>query len=296
MYACALAPHCCINRWHVRLLLLAGGSGHWEFCWESKWSGAGSGSAVRETVRTHTPQCVCNVRACASAQSLLKEFLSSLPLVLLPSLQPGLQQPGWSPSLSTLASCCLAANNRRCLQSNLPLPWPMGAGALFHQTSLFRICREASSSKCYHYGIEVRPDTDASERRATSRTAAAPLRRVFTNSLDEWRLKDLYGFRRIMLGWSFETCAAPWKTRIPKWSPEVLDEPHFLHVGLLSLLLNSHRFCVASCYPSLDYGLGSRGPRGWRLWRFTPELYALPAACEPRPPPETQLLPRCFRT
>lgn len=47
---------------------------------------------------------------------------------------------------------------------------------------------------------------------------------------------------------------------------------------------------------SLDYGLGSRDPRGRRLWRFTPELHTLPAACEPRPTPETQLLPRCFRT
>lgn len=37
-------------------------------------------------------------------------------------------------SLSTLVSCCLAANNRRCLRSNLPLPRPMGTGALSHQT------------------------------------------------------------------------------------------------------------------------------------------------------------------
>lgn len=39
----------------------------------------------------------------------------------------------------------------------------MGAGALFHQTSLFRICREANFSKCYRYGIGVRLDTDASD-------------------------------------------------------------------------------------------------------------------------------------
>jgi len=38
----------------------------------------------------------------------------------------------------------------------------MGAGALFHQTSLFRICREANFSKCYRYEIEVRLDTDGS--------------------------------------------------------------------------------------------------------------------------------------
>lgn len=36
----------------------------------------------------------------------------------------------------------------------------MGAGALFHQTSLFRICREANFSKCYRNGIGVRLDTD----------------------------------------------------------------------------------------------------------------------------------------
>lgn len=39
----------------------------------------------------------------------------------------------------------------------------MGAGALFHQTSLFRICREANSSKCYRYGIGVRLDADGSD-------------------------------------------------------------------------------------------------------------------------------------
>lgn len=39
----------------------------------------------------------------------------------------------------------------------------MGAGALFHQTSLFRICREANFSKCYRYGIGVRLDTDGSD-------------------------------------------------------------------------------------------------------------------------------------
>lgn len=39
----------------------------------------------------------------------------------------------------------------------------MGAGALFHQTSLFRICREANFSKCYRYGNGVRLDTDASD-------------------------------------------------------------------------------------------------------------------------------------
>ena len=98
---------------------------------------------------------LCGVRGCA-------EFIERVPLSLPPPppppssppppLQPRQQQPGWSPSLSTLVSCCLAANNRRCLQSNLPLPWPMGAGALFHQTSLFRICREANFSKCYRYG------------------------------------------------------------------------------------------------------------------------------------------------
>lgn len=79
------------------------------------------------------------------------------------SPQPRQQQPGWSPSLSTLVSCCLAANNRRRLQSNLPLPWPMGAEALFHQTSLFRICREANFSKCYRCGIRVRLDTNGSD-------------------------------------------------------------------------------------------------------------------------------------
>lgn len=35
----------------------------------------------------------------------------------------------------------------------------MGAGALFHQTSLFRICREANRAKCYRYEIGVRLDT-----------------------------------------------------------------------------------------------------------------------------------------
>lgn len=39
----------------------------------------------------------------------------------------------------------------------------MGAGALFHQTSLFRICREANSSKCYRYRIGVRLDTHGSD-------------------------------------------------------------------------------------------------------------------------------------
>lgn len=39
----------------------------------------------------------------------------------------------------------------------------MGDGALFHQTSLFRICREANFSKCYRYGIGVRLDTDGSD-------------------------------------------------------------------------------------------------------------------------------------
>lgn len=39
----------------------------------------------------------------------------------------------------------------------------MGAGALFHQTSLFRICREASFPKCYRYGIGVRLDADGSD-------------------------------------------------------------------------------------------------------------------------------------
>ena len=38
----------------------------------------------------------------------------------------------------------------------------MGAGALFHQTSLFRVCREANCSKRYRYGIGVRLDTDGS--------------------------------------------------------------------------------------------------------------------------------------
>lgn len=122
-------------------------------------------SCVRKCVRARTHARVC-VFACAAVRSLLKEFLSpfpSSPPSSSPSLQPRQQQPGWSPSLSTLVSCCLAANNRRCLQSNLPLPWPMGAGALFHQTFLFRICREANFSKCYRHGIGVRLDTDGSD-------------------------------------------------------------------------------------------------------------------------------------
>lgn len=41
----------------------------------------------------------------------------------------------------------------------------MGAVALFHQTSLFRICREANFSKCYRDGLGVRLDTDGSDIR-----------------------------------------------------------------------------------------------------------------------------------
>ncbi len=63
--------------------------------------------------------------------------------------------PGWSPSLSTLVSCCLAANNRRCLQSNLPLPRPMRTRALFHQTTLFRVCKGATSPSVTATGSEV---------------------------------------------------------------------------------------------------------------------------------------------
>lgn len=63
--------------------------------------------------------------------------------------------PGWSPSLSTLASCCLAANNRRCLQSNLPLPRPMRTRALFHQTTLFKVCKGATSPNVTATGSEV---------------------------------------------------------------------------------------------------------------------------------------------
>lgn len=94
-------------------------------------------------------------RAGSSVLSLLKEFLSLTPPRSPPSPRfEGL--PGWSPSLSTLVSCCLAANNRRCLQSNLPLPWPMRTRSLFHQTTLFTICRGASFSKCHCYGIRGR--------------------------------------------------------------------------------------------------------------------------------------------
>lgn len=49
----------------------------------------------------------------------------------------------------------------------------MGAGALFHQTSLFRICREAISSKCYRYTIGVGLDAHGSDAATTTITAAA---------------------------------------------------------------------------------------------------------------------------
>lgn len=88
------------------------------------------------------------------------EFIERVPLSDAPLHSPSLRWfeglPGWSPSLSTLVSCCLAANNRRCLQSNLPLPRPMRTRALFHQTTLFRICKEATFSKCYCYRIRSR--------------------------------------------------------------------------------------------------------------------------------------------
>lgn len=106
-----------------------------------------------------------------------------------------------------------------------------------------------------------------------------------------------------MLGWSFETSLALRKTRkrSSNLSPVSLDASPF-YVGLL--FVNSQRPDTSLCFArsitpqSLDYGLGSRGPRGQRVWRFTPELYALPAATtyEQGAPPQTQLLPRRFRT
>lgn len=44
----------------------------------------------------------------------------------------------------------------------------MGAGALFHQTSLFRICRKANSSKCYRYGLGARLDAHGSDAGSSS--------------------------------------------------------------------------------------------------------------------------------
>lgn len=61
----------------------------------------------------------------------------------------------------------------------------MGAGALFHQTSLFRICREAKFSKCYRYGIGVRLDTDGSGYYYYKSYYYSSLRRCFTNHRDE---------------------------------------------------------------------------------------------------------------
>lgn len=69
----------------------------------------------------------------------------------------------------------------------------MGAGALFHQTSLFRICREANFSKCYRYGIGVRLDTDGSDTgyyyyyddAVNHYYYYSSLRRRFTNFRDE---------------------------------------------------------------------------------------------------------------
>uniref|UniRef100_A0A8C6U4T5 Patched 2 n=1 Tax=Neogobius melanostomus TaxID=47308 RepID=A0A8C6U4T5_9GOBI len=78
-----------------------------------------------------------------------------------------------------------------------------------------------------------------------------------------------------MLGWSLETSLALRKTRkrSSNLSPVSLDATPF-YVGLL--FLNSQRSYTSLCFArsitpqSLDYGLGSRGPGGQRVWRFTP--------------------------
>lgn len=76
-----------------------------------------------------------------------------------------------------------------------------------------------------------------------------------------------------MLGWSLETCLAQRKTRKRSSSllPVLLDALYF-YVGLLSLFLNSHRFCVASlCVPFTLFGLwpriaGSQGPASLEIY------------------------------
>lgn len=200
--------------------------------------------------------------------------------------------PGWSPSLSTLASCCLAANNRRCLQSNLPLPRPMRTRALFHQTTLFRIREGATSPNVTATGSEV----DWGNLLATYRS----FKTSYEHQLYEWRPKDLYGFGRIMLGWDWKTLAQG-KTREYPFN-FIPADARVLFLGLLLLLSplphaprSSLTFFGASSFSRLDYGHGSQRPGGrCCFWRFTPELHALSAACELRSPPETQLLPRRF--
>lgn len=232
-------------------------------------------------------QCGEGVRERASERA--SEFLSHFPLPALPACLPG-----WSPSLSTLASCCLAANNRRCLQSNLPLPRPMRTGALFHQTTLFSIRGGATSPNVTATGSEV----DRGNLLATFRR----FKTSYEHQLYEWRPRDLYEFGRIMLGWDWKTLAQG-KTREYSFN-FIPTDARVPCLGLLLLLLlsplpnaprSSLTFFGASSFSRLDYGLGSQRPGGrWCFWRFTPKLHALAAACELRSPPETQLLPRRF--
>lgn len=136
-------------------------------------------------------------------QSLLKEFLSPSFSSPPPSASPAPSPPAQAaaawvvPPLSTLVSCCLAANNRRCLQSNLPLPWPMGAGALFHQTSLFRICREANRAKCYRYeiGVDLTRATHTHTATTTTTTLLASPCVVShtTRANEDWRIFTDFG-------------------------------------------------------------------------------------------------------